>query len=1091
MIIKKALFILATTQLISAGCLFTFSKDVVRADSYSFSENFSTTTYRDAGQTTATWNTEDGQISLPVVSSNWTQVDESTLGSENISNTGTVVSYLYSYKIILDSEDNPYIVWVDEEVENGDIYFTKWNGSDWTQADGATTGIENVSNSSGASSDPQILIDDNDRPVIVWRDEADGGGEGGVFDIYLTRWNGSQWVQADGMTSGIEDVSNTLSTDSNTPRFRLDSDNNPIVVWIDDDGFYQAYFSKWNGSQWVQADGTTLGSENISNTTGDGSDLDIYLDSDSNPLVAWSDNSDGDYDIYFTKWNGSQWTEADGTTAGHENISNSSVNSEIFEFRLDSSSNPIAVWSDNSDGDYDIYFTKWNGSQWTEADGTTAGVENVSSNFSDCEDPKFALDDSDNPIIVWSRPMGASIHFTKWNGSQWTEADGTTAGNEDISLTGGSTNYPQLLVDSDYNPIVVWQDDGPGNNDTLFTKWNGSEWTQADGETSGNENISNNSGSSIRPSIVLDSGDNLVIAWDDNTPGSYDIFYTQYSHSYTSPLQAQSAKINDSVAEIASATLTATDFTPRSSSIAYYLSNNGGLSWDEIISGTEHDFSSAGDDLRWRAVLTTGSTPIIYSISVNYATQGGDDNSDDGNDNDDNDNDNDNDKTGNIEKVKNKPTRLTALAVSSSRINLAWKDNSKIENGYLIERKRENGAFVQINSINKNEEYYKDRGLEAGILYTYRVRGYKGNKYTPYSKEASAVTFFVKIIPAITPVIPPEDSSAPDNPVDIAPKKQDRTEKDQESKSYVKLIAVVAAMIGLVTGVATATAASAVPLFPVTPYPVTEGFYRLAGAVGMLGRTKKRKYWGVVFDSETRRPVEAVAVSIVNRRGKIAKTVYTNSAGRYGFLPEEGEYTFQAARKGYQLRTGDNNDILYGSLYSGQAFEAGGDKVIKLNIALKPVGIDWQKFAQRKINAYASLFSVVKRDAFVILYYTGLVVTALLTYFFPSRLNVVLLLAYIALLAYRIFFKRKSFGTIASSQTGKPIPFAVISIYDENNPQQRIAFTVSDVIGRYYLLIKNGSYLMKVQGQLQSELMLKKDFKVNVENGVVNENLAI
>ena len=110
MIIKKALFILATTQLISAGCLFTFSKDVVRADSYSFSENFSTTTYRDAGQTTATWNTEDGQISLPVVSSNWTQVDESTLGSENISNTGTVVSYLYSYKIILDSEDNPYIV---------------------------------------------------------------------------------------------------------------------------------------------------------------------------------------------------------------------------------------------------------------------------------------------------------------------------------------------------------------------------------------------------------------------------------------------------------------------------------------------------------------------------------------------------------------------------------------------------------------------------------------------------------------------------------------------------------------------------------------------------------------------------------------------------------------------------------------------------------------------------------------------------------------------------------------------------------------------------------------------------------------------
>lgn len=56
--------------------------------------------------------------------------------------------------------------------------------------------------------------------------------------------------------------------------------------------------------------------------------------------------------------------------------------------------------------------------------------------------------------------------------------------------------------------------------------------------------------------------------------------------------------------------------------INYYLSNNGGLTWESAVNGQEHTFSSSGNDLRWKAELSTvdpSVTPSIQSISISYA----------------------------------------------------------------------------------------------------------------------------------------------------------------------------------------------------------------------------------------------------------------------------------------------------------------------------------------------------------------------------------------------------------------------------------------------------------------------------------------
>ena len=90
-----------------------------------------------------------------------------------------------------------------------------------------------------------------------------------------------------------------------------------------------------------------------------------------------------------------------------------------------------------------------------------------------------------------------------------------------------------------------------------------------------------------------------------------------------------------------------------------------------------------------------------------------------------------------------KPTSATAAAVSSSRIDLSWTDNSASETGYKIERKRTAaGAYAQIAQVGANARSYNDTtGLDANTRYYYRVRATNGSIDSDYSNQPSAVTF--------------------------------------------------------------------------------------------------------------------------------------------------------------------------------------------------------------------------------------------------------------------------------------------------------------------------------------------------------------
>jgi regulation of enolase protein 1 (concanavalin A-like superfamily) len=101
----------------------------------------------------------------------------------------------------------------------------------------------------------------------------------------------------------------------------------------------------------------------------------------------------------------------------------------------------------------------------------------------------------------------------------------------------------------------------------------------------------------------------------------------------------------------------------------------------------------------------------------------------------------------------NAPTGLTALAVSSSAINLGWADNAGNETGFQVERGTDNVNFTLMASLAANATSYSDTGLAASTTYYYRVRAVAGTTSSGYSNTASATT--------ASPPPPPPTVNAP------------------------------------------------------------------------------------------------------------------------------------------------------------------------------------------------------------------------------------------------------------------------------------------------------------------------------------------
>ncbi|MCF7984187.1 MAG: sulfatase-like hydrolase/transferase [Thiohalocapsa sp.] len=87
------------------------------------------------------------------------------------------------------------------------------------------------------------------------------------------------------------------------------------------------------------------------------------------------------------------------------------------------------------------------------------------------------------------------------------------------------------------------------------------------------------------------------------------------------------------------------------------------------------------------------------------------------------------------------PEALSASSESATSILLLWEDRSNDETGFSIERRAGQQNFKQIAQVGADTSSYRDSGLRAGSLYSYRVRAQDtAGTLSGYSNTAAATT---------------------------------------------------------------------------------------------------------------------------------------------------------------------------------------------------------------------------------------------------------------------------------------------------------------------------------------------------------------
>jgi len=318
----------------------------------------------------------------------------------------------------------------------------------------------------------------------------------------------------------------------------------------------------------------------------------------------------------------------------------------------------------------------------------------------------------------------------------------------------------------------------------------------------------------------------------------------------------------------------------------------------------------------------------------------------------------------------------------------------------------------------------------------------------------------------VAPIVP--------EPAPIAVPIQAVSQAAEEVKKIVNTpigsaVTKVASTAGAVGG-----AAVAASVFIFSPASIFELFLIPARLLAIIlagfGLKRKKISWGVVYDSQTKQPLDPAYVVLKDLQGKDIASAITDLDGRYGFLAAPGMYQLLANKTNYafpsQTLAGKTNDEIYGNLYFGGPIELKniGDAIIK-NIPMDPVKFDWNEFAKKNKNLmkFYSKWNAVLVKTTNIFFVVGFVVAFVAFLAAPYPYNTIIMGFYLVLLLLRMFgIKPKPYGFVMDKTTGFPLPFAILRIMDPQSNRE-ITYKISDKYGRYYCLLPNGKYYVKIE----------------------------
>ncbi|MBI4449732.1 carboxypeptidase regulatory-like domain-containing protein, partial [Candidatus Uhrbacteria bacterium] len=297
-------------------------------------------------------------------------------------------------------------------------------------------------------------------------------------------------------------------------------------------------------------------------------------------------------------------------------------------------------------------------------------------------------------------------------------------------------------------------------------------------------------------------------------------------------------------------------------------------------------------------------------------------------------------------------------------------------------------------------------------------------------------------------------------------------------------------VVAVVANTATATAATG---FQIMTY--LQQLLGLLASPGRLFGRRKRKGWGTVYASVSKRPLDLVTVRLVDATTKqVVQTEVTDHLGRFSFVVKRaGTYRIEAQRQGYVFPSatlkGRKEDVAFVDLYYGDAFnvtDAGA--VITMNIPLdlraegkeepdaKTIRRHYTRIVSAGVSASGLVLSIVSFAISPRPYVAAILAVNIMLYVLFQRIA-------------RGAKRPKSWGTVADAVARSPLHLAIVRLFDTEF-NKLLETAVTDRYGRYSFLV--GKSVFYVTGQKTGYAQAKSDtIDLTKKEGVVGVDLRL
>jgi prepilin-type N-terminal cleavage/methylation domain-containing protein len=369
----------------------------------------------------------------------------------------------------------------------------------------------NTDSDTAAHYNPTVEVDSSGKMYFAWEDYR---GSATSPRIYSQKYNNDEtmaWASDLRVSSAVNQVN---------PDIAIDSQNNIYYGWNDD----------VNGNQDVflikrDANGADLwaGSKKIDTGANSADQIlpIIDVDSSDNCYVVWQDSRDDCGDIYLHK------VTPDGNKGWAVEVkvtSDAPGNCQMNPYlRIDANNNVYVAWTDNRQGNQDIYAQKFDSSGtklWANDLRVDTDPGAANQNF-----VSFDFDSTGNIYFSWTdwRDVNQNIYAQKYS------ADGANLWGSDVQINtydnGTDQYYSQVVVSGNF-VYFAWTDERQGNRDVYAQKYNldGTKQWSSDLRV----NTDNTNSDQYSAGLAVDSAGTVYVTWQDNRAGNFNIYAAKF-----------------------------------------------------------------------------------------------------------------------------------------------------------------------------------------------------------------------------------------------------------------------------------------------------------------------------------------------------------------------------------------------------------------------------------------------------------------------------------------------------------------------------------------------------------------------------------